>query len=296
MKIKTRRYYIYYMARIGFFLINFLPLTITLRLSRILGKAAFKYLPKYADIAVENLKRRCGMTDGGARDVAEKLFVNLTRNGAELAKLAVWDNALVGSLVTGGEGFEKLDEALSKGKGALVITGHFGNWDLLMSYVRSRGYSGAVIGRKIYFHKYDDFITRLRKKTGDRVIYRDESPKKILRVLKDGEIIGILADQDIEALDGVFVKFFGEDAFTPVAPVKLAMVSGAPLVPAFIIRGEDLKHRVVICDPIYVPKEDNSPEAVLRYTQAWTDVLERFVRQYPDQWVWIHKRWKTKKG
>ena len=198
--------------------------------------------------------------------------------------------------MTESSGFEYLDEVLAKGKGALVMAGHFGNWELLMAYVRSRGYKGAVIGRRIYFHKYDEFITNLRVKTGDRVIYRDESPKKILRVLRDGEIIGILADQDIDSLEGVFVDFLGRPAFTSVAPVKLSIASGAAIIPCFIIRKKNGEHKLIFEKPIYTSKDRSSDEEIKKYTQAWTNVLEKYVREYPDHWVWIHKRWKTKEG
>jgi len=163
-----------------------------------------------------------------------------------------------------------------------------------MSYVKSKGYRGAVIGKRLYFHKYNDFINRLRLKTGDRVIYRDESPKKFLKVLRDGEIIGMLADQDISSVPGIFVEFFGKPAYTPVAPVKLSMASGAPIVPAFIIRKSDNTHKVIFEKPIAVKKGDSVDESTVEYTMAWTKVLEKYIRDYPEQWVWIHERWKTK--
>jgi len=292
MKIKTRRYHIYYWARVLFFIIKFVPLKAALALAAFGGSLAYSVLPKYRNTAINNLNDVFGESPRN-NDIARRVFINLAKNGAEWIKLATSDNSLVKKLVTDSEGFERLDRVLAKGNGALVIAGHFGNWELLMAYVRSRGYNGAVIGKRIYFHKYNEFITNLRLKTGDRVIYRDESPKKILRVLRSGEIIGILADQDIDSLEGVFVEFLGKKAYTSTAPVRLSAASGAAILPAFIIRGKDDKHKLVFDEPIEIPQGKMSEEEAIKYTSKWTKVLEKYVTQYPDHWVWIHKRWKT---
>ncbi|HNX91829.1 MAG TPA: lysophospholipid acyltransferase family protein [Candidatus Omnitrophota bacterium] len=295
MKIKTRRYHIYYWFRVLFFIMRFVPLKAALRVAEIGGKLAFRLLPKYRNIAVGNLDDVFGKNVAN-EEITRNVFVNLAKNGAEWIKLMTSPNSLVKRLVTEAEGFDRLDAVLAKGKGVLVITGHFGNWELLTAYVRSRGYKGAVIGKRIYFHKYNEFIMKMRYKTGDRVIYRDESPKKILKVLRDGEVIGILADQDMDSLDGVFVDFFGKPAYTAVAPVKLSAASGANLLPAFLIRKADGTHRLIFDEPIDVPCGKISDDDVKKYTQMWTNALEKYVREYPDHWTWIHRRWKTKEG
>ena len=122
----------------------------------------------------------------------------------------------------------------------------------------------------------------------------DESPKKLLRVLKNGGMIGILADQDVDSVDGVFVKFFGHDAFTPVAPVKIALATGAKIVPAFVVRKSDNSYRFVAEKPMTLSSSGDKEADVKRYTQEWTDTLEKHIRKDPEQWVWVHKRWKTK--
>jgi KDO2-lipid IV(A) lauroyltransferase len=161
-------------------------------------------------------------------------------------------------------------------------------------FIKLKGYEGGVIARRLYFHKYDKFIVNLRRRFDVPIIYRDESPKKILKVLKDGGVLGILADQDMDSVDGVFVDFFGRSAYTPTAPVKLGMVTGADLLPAFMIRKKDNTFKLMIEKPIEIPEEKGTDEDVKRYTQAWTDVLEKYIKKYPDQWVWLHPRWKTR--
>jgi KDO2-lipid IV(A) lauroyltransferase len=116
----------------------------------------------------------------------------------------------------------------------------------------------------------------------------------MLRILKDNQILGILADQDVDSIEGVFVDFFGKPTFTPSAPVKIAMVSGAPIVPAFMV-WNGRTYDFFVDEPIYVEKTEgmDKTEALKYYTQRWTKILESYIMKYPDQWVWMHRRWKT---
>ncbi len=294
MKIKTRRYHIYYWARVLFYLLRFIPIKMALAISVFFGKIAFNFLEKYRKIAIDNIMNSLGLDRSQSTELAGKVFVNLAKNGAEWVKIATDGNECAREFVSGSHGFEKLDKVLSEGNGAIILASHFGNWELLMAYLRWRGYGGIVVGKKLYFHKYNEFISDLRRKTGVTLVYRDESPKKLLKELRSGSMVGMLADQDVDSVNGTFVDFFGRPAFTPVAPVRLAMASGAPIVPAFMIRKENGKHIGVIEEPIYISKDERSEDAVRKYTQAWSNVLEKQVRDHPEQWVWIHRRWKTR--
>jgi KDO2-lipid IV(A) lauroyltransferase len=115
----------------------------------------------------------------------------------------------------------------------------------------------------------------------------------MLKILKHGGILGIVPDQDVDSVDGVFVDFFGKEAYTPTAPVKLAMAAKTQIVPIFVVRKKDNTHKLVVEKPIDVLRGDEKEEDIRRYTQAWTSLLEKYVRKYPQQWVWVHKRWKT---
>lgn len=292
-KIKYRRYYFYYLLKVAIFVVSLLPLRVSLAIADLLGKLAFAVLPKYRRIAVYNLNEALGPDEARNTGIVRKLFSNLVKNGAEWIKLVSVDPSDLGKIVTEAEGLENLDEALSGGKGAIVLAFHFGNWELTGMYLRYRGYPGQTIVRRLYFHKYDKLINRVRKHFDVHVIYRDESPKKMLKVLKANGIMGIVPDQDIDSIDGTFVDFFGRPTYTPTAPVKLAMVSGAKMVPVFIVRKPDGTHKLMADKVIDVPPGARSEEDVRKYTQEWTGVLEKYVRKYPDQWVWVHERWKT---
>jgi len=294
MKIKTRRYYIYYLLRVLFFMLRLVPRKTGLFLAGPLGGAAFKYLDKYRGIALSNLDKALGPDGQRNTNIARGVFRNLAMNGVEWFKTISISRKDLLSLVAETEGLDRLEKALARGRGVVVVASHFGNWELMPIYLRAMGYKGAVVARRIYFDRYDKLICSLRNKFGPIVIYRDESPKKILRVLKDNGIMGILADQDIKDVESVFVDFFGMPAATPVAPVKLAFAAGSALMPWFMVRRPDGRYKLVIEEEIPLEKGPDREEDVRRYTQAWTNVLERYVRLYPDQWVWIHQRWKTK--
>ncbi|MGB2879454.1 MAG: lysophospholipid acyltransferase family protein [Candidatus Omnitrophota bacterium] len=295
MKIKYRRYYVYYLLKILFFFMSFIPLKVSLAMADFFGKAGFAFIRKYREIAISNLDEVFSDDHEANVKIARKVFSNFAKNGAEWIKLYSMKPEDLDDIVTENEGLEYLDSVLAEGKGALVLGFHFGNWELLGVYLRRKGYPGKLVGRRIYFHKYDKFITRMRHRFDAKVIYRDESPRKMLKVLKDGSILGIVPDQDVESVDGVFVDFFGKPAFTPVAPVKLAMAARTKIVPVFVVRKKDDTHKLVVEKPIDVTAGSGTEEDVKKYTQAWTGLLEKYVREYPEQWVWVHRRWKTQK-
>jgi KDO2-lipid IV(A) lauroyltransferase len=133
----------------------------------------------------------------------------------------------------------------------------------------------------------------MRRRFGMEVIYQDESPRKLLRALRDGRILAVLADQDVRRLDGVFVPFLGRPAFTPSAPVSLALAARAPLVLGYALRVGRGRHRVVVSDPIELDRADKK-KAVVEGTRAWSALVEAAIRENPEQWVWMHRRWRTK--
>ncbi len=296
MKIKTRRYHIYYYLRILLFMASLLPRTISLALAAFLGRIAFRVLPKYRDMAIDNLNRSLGDNPQKNNKIAKDVFINLAKNGADWVKVNSLSKKTIKSLVTREEGKEYLDNAMAKGNGLIFLASHFGNWEFLLTYLAITGYNGSVIARRLYFHKYDELINRMRARFNTGIIYRDESPKKILRVLRDGKPLGMLADQNVESVDGVFVDLFGRPAYTPTAPARLAITTGVDILPSFMIRNKDNTYKLVIEKPVTFDKTGNKEEDVKRCTQAWTDVFEKYVREYPEQWVWLHNRWKTQPG
>ena len=295
MKFKLRRYYLYCLARACAFKIYLLPRAVGMALAGLAGTGAFLLVSKYRNIALDNLRSVFGpeKSDRQIRKIAREVFVNLAKNAVELVTLPKISAKNIDSLVSI-EGRAILDAELAKGRGVIVVTGHFGNWELMPVTLRIKGYAGAVIGRRIYFDRYDRYLNGLRKSQGVEVIYRDDSPRKILKVLKSNGVLGIVADQDVDSVDGVFVDFFGHPAYTPLGPVVLAKATGAPLVPAFMIR-DGRRHRLVIEKPVELVDTGDKDADNIENTRRWSDVVEAYIRKYPSQWVWMHRRWKTEK-
>jgi len=294
MRYKWRRYFLYYLAVPLIWILSLLPRAMGMRVGSAAGRLAFWLLPRYRRITVDNLRSAFGSTKSTReiQDIAVRVFENLGKNAIEIINLPKLNKETIGRLVTI-ENRERLDAALENGRGVIIVTGHIGNWELLSVALRLTGYRGAVIGRKIYFDKFDTIINRLRRVHDVQVIYRDESPRRVLKLLRENCVIGIVADQDVDSVEGTFVNFFGTSAFTPIGPVQLARVSGAQLIPCCIIR-DNGRHRIVIEEPIAIEKYADDESAIRQYTQQWSAVLERAIRSYPDQWVWMHRRWKTR--
>ena len=191
------------------------------------------------------------------------------------------------------DGVEKyFDKALQGGRGVICTLAHFGNWEIMGGFTAIKGYPCVVVAREIYFDKYNELLISLRRKLKMEVIYRDSSPRTMLGVLKKNKMLGFVVDQDVETVEGVFVNFFNRPSFTPVAPVRFAMVTGAPIVPVFIIRN-GIKHHVIVEPALEMTVTQDKKSDIRVNTQRWVAIQEKYIRQYPHLWVWNHKRWKT---
>lgn len=294
IKHKFRKELLYYCAVVLLAVSSIIPARLLFAIGTAGGWCAYYLLKRERRKTLANL----ALAYGGEKSAAERarlaraVFVNLGRNLSELALYPRLDDARFLQLVTM-EGRNILDRELRKGKGVLIITGHIGNWELFPSFIIASGYTGGVVARRAYYEKYERLLLGLRRSKGFRVFYRDESPKEILKTLRNNEIIGILADQDVRKLDGVFVSFFGIPAYTPTAPVLIAMKSRASLIPGRIVR-EGRKHCIRLDEPLALRSTGDRESDVVYNTQQWSNCIERYVREHPEQWVWMHRRWRTR--
>ena len=293
-KFRLRRYILYYLGRAIAFIIYLLPVRVSVYLATFLGRIAFRILKKYRRLTIENLKLAFGSekTDEEIEGIARRVFENLGKNAAELVNFPKINKGNLDKWVSISDP-RILDEAVKRGKGIIILTAHFGNWELTGLTLREKEYRGCVIGRRIYFDKYDKWLNELRRLHDVNVIYRDESPRKALKALKDNQIVGIVADQDVDSVEGVFVNFFGKAAYTPAGPVVLARATGAALIPALMVR-EGGRHVLKVEKPMELVDTGNRTQDLVTNTQKWSDIIEAYIRKYPDQWVWMHRRWKTK--
>lgn len=189
------------------------------------------------------------------------------------------------------EGEERVRQAYSQGKGVLFVTGHFGFWELQAMVHALRLRPMAVVARALDNRALNDLLERMRTRTGNSVIYRQGTIRRILRLLHAGEGVGILIDQHIQHRDAIYVDFFNRPAATTSAVAALALRTGAPVVPLFALPLGGGRYRMIYEHPVEPPPAD-AADAVREFTQRCTDVLEMYVRRHPELWLWMHRRWR----
>lgn len=206
--------------------------------------------------------------------------------------LAPWltDPEIVGWLDF--DGFGKFDETVSGGRGVVVAIGHFGNWELLGRGCARRGIRMALIGRKLKGFINKKLIAS-RAESGMGQLPDRGATREALRRLRSGEALAIAIDQNMRPKRGIFVEFFGHPACTTPAAAVYALRAGVPILAAFPVRQPDGRHRIVIKGPFDAP-ELSGPKKIEAITQQLTRAMEAMVRAHPDQWFWLHRRWKTK--
>jgi KDO2-lipid IV(A) lauroyltransferase len=275
-----------------------LPLRAALRVAE--GAALVAY-------AVDRPHRRIGMRNLGfafpersladRRRILRASFLNLGRMVAELARLPRCSGDELRAMVQ----FD--DEATWRGMverardtGALILAGHFGNWELLVYAHGMRGFPVSMVHRTIANPLVDRWMNALRARAGTRLVRKARAATGVLRALHQHELLVLPFDQNSTRGLGVFVDFFGIPASTNAGIARLALRTGAPIVPAFIVReGRAARHRVYVLPAMHAERSRGDLEAdVVRVTQQLSNVFESMVRQHPEQWLWVHKRWKTR--
>jgi KDO2-lipid IV(A) lauroyltransferase len=197
------------------------------------------------------------------------------------------------SKLCGMTGLEHLERPLAAGAGAVVITGHCGNWELLNARLGVAGIPLTVAVRGLHDPRLDRIITTLRSRFGTEVVPRgQEAGRRLLAALAANRVNGLLIDQDIKDIPGVFVPFFGRPAWTPFGAAALALRRGCPVLPVFDHRLGDGRHQVEIHPPLPDPPPGAPEERILVLTAAATAAIECQIRSCPEQWVWMHRRWR----
>jgi KDO2-lipid IV(A) lauroyltransferase len=276
-----------------------LPRTVGRWLAWLVGSLAYYLLGRERRIALDGLTRVYGSERSPAeiRSLARGVFRHTVHLVIDWLIVRRWSRERVERCFPEvAKSYGELREAhRAIGTGVVGVTGHFGNWEFLSVFFGHFLPGQLVpIAKRLYYPRYQDFIHRLRASTGNDIIYTDESPRRILRALKDGKITGFLPDQDVRTNSGVFVDFFGLPAHTVTAPVSIARKLRVPLYVVLVIRqGHGFR---VVFDPIEIPHTDDEAADLLAGTQSWTRYLEKQIRSAPEQWSWLHPRWRTTPG
>ena len=259
-----------------------------------LGRLAFRLDRRHREIALSNLALAFGRerTPAEMTAVARESFVRFGRVLADILKMARYSRAKVLGLVTT-EGRENLEAALAKGKGALIFTAHFGNWEVANAVVSEVG-PFRVIARALDNPYLEKDLFRFRTRLGSDVINKFGASRPILQALGRNEIVAILIDQNVLRSQAVFVDFFGKAAATTPGLAAFHLKTEAPLVPLFVDPAPGNRYRLRILPPLEFLSRGRRDEDVLKITQICTKMIEHEIRRTPEQWLWIHRRWNTR--
>jgi len=274
---------------------SFIPFHLGQRLGKILGFLAYLIPFGRRTVALDNIRQSsCGQNPNlSPRQLLRKVYMHFGQVLFEVAHILRLSEAnLERYFVIEGE--EHLAKALEKGRGAFVLTGHFGNWELLSAAITLRVGHTAVVVRPLDFSPMDRLISDLRTRFGTKIIPYSRGMRRILHAVKQNYAIGILLDQNVDWYQGEFVPFLGRLACTNKGLALMALKTGTPVVPAFSVRQEDGRYRIMIEEEVKVRRSGDKIGDLEENTAMFTRVIEKYVLAYPDHWFWFHKRWKTK--
>ena len=275
-------------------LLGWLPHGVARGVSAVLAVLSYWLWPRLRKVGFFNLRLAFPeWSNRRRRQVLFGLFRSFGRTLADFAHFPSWDRGNIERLVIY-DGFENYAQARDQGKGVLFLTAHFGNWELSSFAHGVYGYPLNFIVREMDNPLIDALINRYRCLSGGRAIEKRDSAREVLRAFQRGEDVGILVDQNMLAADGVFVDFFGRPACTTPGPARLARKVGVPVVLGLVIWDAKIKKYRLRFDPVAWIKRDDPEEEVLVNTANFTRLIEEYVRRYPDQWLWVHRRWKTR--
>ena len=284
----------YWAARAVLLFLGALPYGAARAICAALAALSYGLWPKLRRIGLWNLRLAYpGWTPRERRRVLFATFQNLGRMLASFAHFPRWNRQNIEQFIVY-DGFERFERARNEGNGVLFLTAHFGNWELGSFAHGLHGYPVNFVVRKLDNPLIDALINRYRCLSGGRPVEKSDFARQALRALRRNESVGILMDQNMLLPEGVFVDFFDRLACTTFGPARVAQKTGAPLVLGLVVWDATLrKYRLRFERVDWI--HGACPEEEIRVnTENFTRLLESTIRQYPSQWLWVHRRWKTR--
>jgi KDO2-lipid IV(A) lauroyltransferase len=291
--VKTRKWLrrqsLKWIARLIRFCARLLPYRFGVWSGGMLGAVAFYALPRERKRALQHLTLVFhDKGDAWVHRTALHCFMHL---GKALLEVLLMNTERLARLVDI-QGEENLRHAIARGRGVVFVTGHIGNWELLAGAVALR-YSASVVAAPIEPEEVNGMILDLRAGMAVRTILRGKpgASRELIRVFKENRILGILIDQDTD-VESAFVDFMGRPAWTPTGAVSMALKFGAPLLFGYIRRGEDNRHTITVEGPLELMRTGDDEKDIIANTAMLTKKIEACVLENPEQWVWMHRRWR----
>jgi KDO2-lipid IV(A) lauroyltransferase len=272
-------------------IVRLLPMRAVIAAGTLLGRAFYLFDRVHRRLAMENLRAAFPVRDEReCRAIARGMFSHFGRLLAVLLKFSTMTPAqMLACVEFAGE--ERIVHAHAQGRGVLLFTGHFGFWEINALVHALKLQPMSVLARPLDNPLLHDLLESVRRRTGNSVIYRRGAVRRVMRALDANQAVAVLIDQHIATSDAVYVEFFNRPAATTSALAALALRTGAPVVPVFALPLPGGRFRMVYEHAVEPPAAGDE-HAVREFTQRCTDVLEMYVRRYPELWLWMHRRWR----
>ncbi len=291
----VRYSFVYWLIRSLIFLSGLFPRKVWLHICGALGSLAWHFASETRTLTLRHLKMAFPeKSPAEIRRLAKNTFRMLGKNAGDILRSSRVKDlpGLERFLVT--HGLENYNAAHAKGKGVIFLTCHLGAFDLQITNMAMRGLNPNIIGTPLKDKRLNDLLWNYRNLHGAIPIARGKETFRMIKVLKSGGSVALLIDQDTR-VKSVFVDFFGLEAATPAGATILALKTGAAVVPTYIYLGDDNLQHMHILPEIDMTVTGDEDKDVVFNTQVLTNFIEEKIREHPDQWVWMHERWKTKR-
>ena len=273
-----------------------IPRGVLSSLARPVGAIWYAVDRRHRDIAFNNIKRAYGdeIDTAECRKWVKANFIQLTRVGLELPSLLRLNKKNMMSYVEF-SGWENMFEAAKRGKGVFLFTAHLGNWELMaLAGPLMLGLPFHILVRPIDFKPLDRLMEEIRSQTGNIILDKDKSVGHILDLLSKKEIVGVLLDQNSSWFEGVYVPFFGRTACTNKGLAMFALRYDVTVLPVFNIRQKNGRYRILVEPPVSLIRTGDFKHDIVENTALFNRIIEKYVRMAPDNWAWVHRRWRIK--
>lgn len=281
--------------KIAIWIFRIIPISIRRAIATTLARLGYYLLLKHKLIVVHNLTHAFPEKSlDEILKIAKASYTSFALILAEFSEIPYMNKDNLSQWITF-KGLDHYTEACRKGKGVLLFSAHFGNWEIGNAALAITTKPLIFIYRILDSPFLEKAITYVRTTCNITSMDKENAMRPMIRALKKGETINILIDQNVAVYDGIFVNFFGRPACTTSGLALLAMHTGAPVLPVFTTRQPDGKYVLEIGPEVPIVRSSNRDADVLENTQTFTKMIEDHIRKYPEQWFWLHQRWKTKR-
>jgi KDO2-lipid IV(A) lauroyltransferase len=272
-----------------------LPRSLSRSIGAGIGAVAYRLMKRLRQTGLTNLELAYPEETAAARErILRGVYRSLGYQLAEFCQMSAYTPDVARSLIKY-EGMENYLAARDRGKGVMVLTGHLGAWELSSFHHSLMGYPMGMVIRRLDNPLVDGLVNRIRCMHGNRVMHKDDFARGLIASMRAGETVGILMDTNMTPPQGVFVPFFGKLACTASGLARVALRTGAAVVPGFLVWEEIARQYVLkFGERIELIDTGDAEQDAIANTARFTAVIEGYVRQYPDQWLWMHRRWKTR--